>query len=99
MACISFSTKVVKKEIDKPTIRSPIPICNGKPTMKTFICGTVLATNPNPTLKKNRIAIMGAAIFTAIVKVAVNKWSTYSGVMLEKFISNGLITKKLSTIA
>ena len=35
MACISFSTMFVKKEIYIPTIRSPIPICNGKPTMKT----------------------------------------------------------------
>ena len=50
-------TRILKNDIDKPTISKPTPICNGKPTINTFICGTVLATRPSPTLIKNKIAI------------------------------------------
>ena len=51
-------------------MNNPTPICKGKPTIKTFICGTVRATKPNPTLMKNNIAMIGAAIFTATTNIA-----------------------------
>ena len=85
---------MLKNDIDKPTMSKPTPICSGKPTINTFICGTVLATKPSPTLIKNKIAIIGAAILTAVTNVALKRSNIISGVNVEKFIWNGFIKKK-----
>jgi len=74
---------MLKNDIDKPTMSKPTPICNGKPTINTFICGTVLATKPRPTLIKNKIAIIGAAILTAVTNVALKSSNMISGVNVE----------------
>ena len=48
---------------------------------------------------KNNIAIIGAAILTAVTKVVLKSINMISGVNVEKFICCGFIKKKLSTIA
>ena len=83
---------MAKKLMVSPTIKSPTPICNGNPTIKTFICGTVRATRPNPTLIKNKIAMMGAAILTATTNVVANSFRINAMVPAENPNCCGLIS-------
>ena len=50
------------------SMATPTPIFSGNPTMKTFICGTVLATIPSAKDVRKRAVITGAAILIAMVK-------------------------------
>ena len=79
-------------------MRNPTPIPRGKPTMNTFIWGTVLAMIPKATLVKKSVIIAGADIFIAMTKTSTHIRVIASPIAEGKEASPGGINWKLCTI-
>lgn len=64
----------------------PINIFNGKPTIKTFICGIVLDIKPSVIFVKNKARVAGPAILKAIINILKKREDIFDIVISEKVI-------------
>src|SRR5699024_9527279 len=64
--------KFIYRAIKKDKTRKLTVIFNGRPTTKTFNCGTVLATIPKATSTKKRQPTIGKDILNAIKNILLN---------------------------